>query len=365
MTLADIPGELSDLLVVGKRGPAAAADKLRDQLYAFSSDGQCTVSFEPASDRGNIRLIKGPEGELYQLNSEMGMVRLSSTDEVIVPPGKLEPTDLREPRYGRTATVYVGIQGSGADSFGRPIMDAAMDAHYVYVIPVVVSPDGGKAYTAAAKLRLLTNADPPYELVELYDDPPLVNDNQHRDSLREIELDTSGNLYVLNANSLNESDILWRYGKDGTIERLDLGIPDSDTYVPAPVAMHFSETTDMLYLASATIDPLDHQSTTIYGFSTLGALDLRKSFAIRGMKHVTGITEDLQTSTLWVAGFNMWDIPAYPNPTRPAFYHPYLARISLDNNDVMLLPLFDPSSHDLALPMSVVWTGTVDPSGLQ
>ncbi|HEC02027.1 MAG TPA: hypothetical protein ENI81_00695, partial [Phycisphaerales bacterium] len=129
MTLADIPGELSDLLVVGKRGPAAAADKLRDQLYAFSSDGQCTVSFEPASDRGNIRLIKGPEGELYQLNSEMGMVRLSSTDEVIVPPGKLEPTDLREPRYGRTATVYVGIQGSGADSFGRPIMDAAMDAH--------------------------------------------------------------------------------------------------------------------------------------------------------------------------------------------------------------------------------------------
>ncbi len=68
------------------------------------------------------------------------------------------------------------------------------------------------------------------------------------------------------------------------------------------------------------------------------------------------MTEDSQNAALWVAGFNMQNIPVYPNPTRPAFYYPHLARISLENDDVQLLPLFDPASHDLALPMSVLWT---------
>jgi hypothetical protein len=363
--LADVPSDLSDLLVVGKRGPAGPAEKLRDQLYTFSSAGQCTGSFEPASDRGNIRLIQGPQGELYQLNSETGLLRLDSTDEVIVPPGKLEPANLREPRYGKPATVYIGIQGSGSDTFGRPVLDAAVDADHVYVVPVVVSPVGRQVYTAAAKLKLLTGGAAPYELVELYDDPPLLNDNQYRDSLREIELDASGNVYVLNVHALNESDILWRYKPDGTVDRLDLGRPDGDTYVPAPIAMHVSKTTDMLYLASATTDPLDPESTVIYGFSTGGPITLEKSVVINGMQHVTCMAEDSQTGALWVAGFNMRNIPVYPNPTRSAFYYPHLARVSFENGDVQLLPLFDPASHDLALPMSILWTGISGPTTVQ
>jgi len=365
MAFANLPNDLSDLLVLGKQGPADAPSKLRDRLYTFANDGRYTGSFEPASDRGNIRLIQGSEGGLYQLNSETGLLRLDSTDEVIIPPGKLEPAGFREPRYNRSAAVYIGIQGSDADSFGRPILDAAVEANHVYVVPVVVSPNGGQAYTAAAKLKLLTEGTAPYELVELYDEPPLLHDNQYRDNLREIEFDSSGNLYVLNVNSLNESDILWRYRPDGTIDRLELGRPDGANYVPDPIAMHVSRTTDVLYLASAALDPLDPESTIIYRFSTLGAITLEKSIAIHGIQHVTSIAEDSQTAAIWVAGFNMRNIPLYPNPTQPAFYYPRLARVSFEYGNVWLESLFDPSSHDLALPMSILWTGAVERNAVQ
>jgi len=355
LSLVDLPGGLGDLLIAGKKGAADAPSKLKDGLYVFNSDGLCSGWFEPALDRCNIRLLKGPDNGIYQLNSETGLLRLDSTDEVIMPPGKIELTN--EPRYNKAATVYVGMQQQGSDSFGRPILDATLDADHIYVIPVVINPDGGEPYTAAAKLKLLDSGNPPYEVVTLYDDPPLLCDNQCRNNLREIELDNAGNLYVLNVNSLNESDILWKYDPNGTVERLDLGRPDTDSYLPAPVGMYASKTTDMLYLTSAEYNSLDSDSTVIYGFSTKGALALQRSITINGMQHVTGITEDPQTGTLWVVGFNMYNIPQYPNPTRTAFYYPSLAKITNDGNDIQLIDLFDPGSHDLALPMSIVWTG--------
>ncbi|MEE8488512.1 MAG: hypothetical protein V3S56_10105, partial [Gemmatimonadota bacterium] len=219
--LADVPSDLSDLLIAGKRGSTDAAGKLEDSLYVFDSAGESGGSFAPASNRCNISLVKGPDGQIYQLNSETGLVRLDGTDEVVVASTQIELAS--EPRDGKAATVYVGIQGEGSDSFGRPILDVAFDAEHVYVVPVVVSPDGGEPYTAVAKLKLSTG-----ELVELYDDAPPANDNQRR-NLREIELDSAGNLYVLNVHSLNESDILWRYGADGTVERVDLGRPGGNS----------------------------------------------------------------------------------------------------------------------------------------
>ena len=350
--------DLSDLLIAGKTSEMNAPSKLKDSLYVFDNAGQCTGSIEPASDRGNIRLVQGPDGENYQLNSETGLLRLDSSNTVIIPPGEIKLSDITEPRYNKSATVYVGIQDKGADSFGRPIFDAAFDAEYVYVVPVVVNPDGEDPYTAAVKLRLLDGADPPYEVVRLYDDPPLPNDNQYRNYLRELEIDNAGNLYVLNVHSLNESDILWRYKPDGTFDRIDLGRPDSDSYVPAPIGMYMSKSTDMLYLTSAAFNPVDSDSTIVYGFSTNGDMAIERTVTIIDLQHITGITEDPQTGTLWIAGFNMYNIPLYPNPTRPAFYYPYLAKIFLDSDDVRLIPLFDPDSHDLALPMSILWTGS-------
>jgi len=363
MVLANVPSDLSDLLMAGKRDSANAAGKLRDSLYVFDMAGESGGSFAPASNRCNISLVKGPDGQIYQLNSETGLVRLDGTDEVVIPSGRLELAN--EPRYNKSATVYVGIQGEGSDSFGRPILDVAFDADHVYVVPVVVNPDGGEPYTAAAKLKLSAGGDSPYELVELYDDAPLPNDNQHRNNLREIELDSAGNLYVLNVHSLNESDILWRYGADGTVDRVDLGRPDGGCYVPAPVGMHVSQTNGAVYLTSATYNQADPESTVVYKLSTQGALVLEKSITIDGLHHITGMTEDPTTGTVWIAGFNMHDIPQDPAPSQSAFYYPYLASISNVDDSVRVIPLFAPASHDLALPMSILWTGVAEQTRVQ
>ena len=350
--------DLSDLLIAGKTSEMNPASKLKDSLYAFNNEGQFSGSFEPSSDRCNIRLVQGPDGEIYQLNSETGLLRLDSSDTAIVPPGEIRLSNITEPRYNQSATVYVGIQDKGADSFGRPILDAALDSEYVYVVPVVVDPDGEEPYTAAAKLRLLDGANPPYEVVQLYDDPPLPNDNQYRNYLRELEIDSSGNLYVLNVHAINESDILWRYKPDGTFERIDLGNPDGDIYVPSPVGMYMSKTTDMLYLTSAAYNPDDPDATVVYGFSTDGVLSIERSVTVSGIQHITGITEDPQTGTLWVTGYTMYDIPLYPNPYQMAFYYPILAKIPAGGNTVEHMSLYNPGTHDLALPMSILWTGS-------
>lgn len=347
--------DLSDLLISGKTSEMNPSSKLKDSLYAFNNEGQFVGSFDPASDRCNIRLVKGPDGEIYQLNSETGLLRFDSSDTVIVPPGEIRLSNITEPRYNTSATVYVGVQDKGADSFGRPILDAALDSEYVYVVPVVVDPDGEEAYEAAAKLRLLEGASPPYEVVQLYDDPPLPNDNQYRNYLRELEIDNSGNLYVLNVHAINESDILWRYRPDGTFERMDLGNPDGDIYIPSPTGMYISKTTDMLYLTSAAYNPSDPEETVVYGFSTNGSLSLERSVTV-GIQNITCITEDPQTSTIWVAGFDMYGIPPYPNPYQMAFYYPILAKIPPGSDNVKHFLLYSPGNHDLALPMSILWT---------
>ncbi len=355
--VAGLPYELSDLLIVGKRGTSVPANKLRDQLYIFDRDGVYAGSSAPSPDRGNIRLVKGSAGDLYLVNSESGLVRLDETNESIVPPGALALTDVEEPRYHQPATLYVGLQEDGLDVFGRPILDAAVDMDYAYVVPVVVNPSDGEPYTAAAKLLLQPGAGTPYQVVQVYDEPPLPGDNQCRDALRELEIDGAGNLYVLNAHSLNESDILWRYAPDGTIERLDLGRPDSENYCPTPTAMYMSETTDMLYVASSRQNEDDIYTSLIHGYSTQGALTHARLIEIAGMQHVVDIAEDPATSSLWVLGFSMYYLPEYPNPTVPPFYYPCLASVGADSDRVEAQSLYDPGSHDLAFPLSIVWTG--------
>jgi hypothetical protein len=196
-------------------------------------------------------------------------------------------------------------------------------------------------------------------VVALYDDPPLPNDNQYRNHLREIEIDNAGNVYILNVHSLNESDILWRYAPDGTVERVDLGFAGGDSYVPAPVGMMASGNSEMLYLTSAVSNSADSDSTVIYCFSTNGSLILERTITVNGAQHITGITEDPQTGTLWIVGFNMYNIPAYPNPTRSAFYYPCLAKVPPNHDHAELIDLFEPDVHDLALPTSILWTGAI------
>jgi hypothetical protein len=76
------------------------------------------------------------------------------------------------------------------------------------------------------------------------------------------------------------------------------------------------------------------------------------------MQHVAGITEDPATGRLWVLGFSMYYVPEYPNPMTTPFYYPCLASVEPGNDHAHAQSLFDPGSHDLAFPLSIVWTGT-------
>jgi hypothetical protein len=346
------------LLIMGKRGRDAndvLTTKMEDRLYILDNQGQYKDEFELAANRGNTKLVMDPGGELYQLSYEKGLMRIIGGESVL-PSGRLPYA--QEPRYNMAATVSVGLQGDKENVWGRPVIDAAFDADgYLYVVPVVVHPVGEEAYLAAAKLELQDGQASPYNIIRLYDDPPLPGDNQERNSMREIEVDNKGNVYVTNSNHLNESDILWAFDSSTGVmkERLDLVVPYSDVNIPAPIALCASRYDSRLYLASTRNKP-DARSSVVYGLST-DTLGLERSITINGMGHITGITENPDTGSLWVAGFTMSNIPDYPNPSKPSFYHPYLAEIPYGSNGpVQAEPLS--TASDLALPMSILWTGS-------
>jgi len=364
----DIP--LDALLVTGKRGTSDLSARLDDNLYVFDVNGQYVDKLEPDPNHSNGKLVQDSAGEIYQVNHEKGLLQLSNGDRVIPPAGF--PIDI-DPRYGLPAQVSIGlgyeqIYSESDKAFiwvwvGRPILDAAFDADgYVYVVPVVVEPDGNEPYVVAAKLQLLDTENPPYRIVQLYDDPPPPGDNQYLNNLREIEIDRAGNLYVISTDKLNDADILWVYDTEsGQVKRrLMLGNRDGDCYLPAPVTMHVSNTKDRLYIASSQNNP-DANSDLLYVLSKQD-LNIVRTIEINGMGHITDITEDPITGTLWVVGFTMSKIPGYIDPNTEPFYDPYLAKIPYESNEpVEAMCLSDPilyPDNDLALPLSIIWTAT-------
>jgi hypothetical protein len=355
--IEELDASLSDLLILGKRKSVSSSPlglKLKDGLYVFDDEGDNLGCYAPEPDRCGIRLVQDTEGGLYQLNTENGMLQLYDPNEVIIPPGSVGVES--EPRYNTTATVYVCVQGDGEGATGRPILDAAFDEEYVYVVPVVVQPTNTSLspYTAAAKLELLDLGNPPYAVVQIYDDPPPPGDNQNRNNVREIEVDSAGNVYVLNVHRANEADTLWRYDPNGEIVSISLGNPSSPEYLPDPIGLYVSDTTDMVYAARGQYNPEDIYSTSVYGFSR-NNLSLERTITINGIQHVTGITEEPKTGTLWVLGFNMDEIPDWPLPGDPTFYDPYLAKIPYDSSTVDAVSILN-DSHDLAMPLSILWT---------
>jgi hypothetical protein len=343
---------LNNLLISGKRGDDDNDIKMKDRLYVFDSSYgyKQYIGLEP-NDRCNIRIVRGQGSVLYQINSEKGVLRLD-TGAQIVPPGQI-PYDANEPRYKQPAEVYAGIGGTDSAPYGRPVLDVAFDAdaNFVYVVPVVVVPNDNIPYAAAAKIQL----NPlPRRVVKLYDGNVLTNDNQleYRNSLREIEIDSSGNVYVTNANKMNASDILWKFEPNGLVRRLELypGDPCSPR-VRAPAGMCVSSAKNMLYIASSLRGEANPNSTVIQGFST-ATLAPARTITVSGMHHVTSIAEDPVTNALWAAGFNL-----NPNPITNTFYEPYLAKVPLDTNDVNALCML--GADDLAMPLSICWTGAL------
>jgi len=348
-----IPSDL--LLIAGKRGTNNDEGKLEDRLYMLDSQGQYMDWIEPAVPRGTAKLLLDSDNQLYELNIEKGVMRASDKKSV-VPPASFHLAS--DPRHNQEATVHVGLQNNGTRWWGRPLLDAAFDAEEgnLYIAPVVVAPAGQQPYTAVAQITLQKGSIPPYELVRLYDDPPLAGDNQKRNSISEVEVDDKGNLYVINSHYLNESDILWIYDIDsGSIKsRLDLTGHHSSVRIPAPTALFLSQHDSMLYLASAK-NPPQANSNTVYGLST-ETIELSRTITINNMGHITDIGENPATGTLWVVGFTMENIPEYLDSNGSTFYKAYMAKIPVDSEEsVQALPIS--GDHDLALPLSVVWTG--------
>ena len=385
-------------LVAGKMYDSSGGDTalkfLTDRLYGYDEMGGFKDWFEPVYDRANGRLVKDSDGALYQLNLEEGLIQLDNA-EVIIPPGQLSIAGPDEPRYELASDVYVGLQGSSGHWWGRPIADVAFDADaddLVYVVPVVVAPvgqDPNLAYTAAAKLQLLPGESPPYDIVRLYDDPNAASprDNRELTGLREIEVDDDGYVYVANAHSINESDILWVYDADtGIMEaRLPLDDPNhnNDIYIPAPTGLHVSDITGLLYLASSQTNP-EAGSASLYVISTEELIQSApeelnvQTVEINDMGHITDVTVEPATGSAWVLGFKMSATGMQHIPYQPtadiasAFYEPYIAEVPYQSTGPVdancLSDSYPGPSNDLALPLSIVWTGTakcggVDPDG--
>lgn len=375
------PAFKGQVLVLGKayRPGDPWGDFLSDCLYGLDQQGDpASGPFAMESHRANSKVVKDALGRLYQINLELGLIRLCEGSPIVVPSGTCPYA--KEPRYGQAATICVGFQERDG-MWVPPILDAAFDADgHVYVAPVVVVVPGHNCYSAVGKLQLRSTDNPPYEVVQLFYDSGGADEQEHRDNLREIEVDKDGYLYAINVCRLNENDILWVCDTStGTLQnRLVLNNPSNEVRIPAPAGMCISNTTGMLYLGSSLNQP-DARSTMIYAIpkddlvhSSLSPSSVR-SIEIEHMGHLTDITEDPSTGTLWVVGFSMPQIPSWPQNyympeqswlSKKPFYEPRLAKIPRDKWEgaepvgAQSLSDYSDPAFELAMPLSVVWIAT-------
>ena len=119
--------------------------------------------------------------------------------------------------------------------------------------------------------------------------------------------------------------------------------------IAAPTALCVSTRSTTLYLASAHRPPAA-TSTAVYRLDR-SDLSLQGSIEIRGMGHVTGITEDPATGTIWVIGFTM-DVPQRIDRATPLFTTPMLATVEPDRVDAVTAVRLE--AGGLALPLSIL-----------
>jgi len=370
------------LLIAGKRYDADQDDFLSDRVYGLDEDANlvCGPCASELSDQLNGKLVRDHEGQIYQVNLKEGLVRLSEGNSVVVVPNATFLNFAEEPRYHGLADVYVGRQNLST-SLERPIEDAAFDKDgYVYVTPVVVEPvQDQNTYVAVAKLELLDDScSPPYQVVQLYD-PMNPNDTLGPKYMNEIEVDDNGNLFGANVYHYDACDIyarrpaVWVYDTNGTTKkRFYLVDPNNEANsIHAPVALHVSNATGRLFLASSLNTP-EANSTSLYVMAKDDLLEASYGLddvnvvKVHHMGHITGITEDPMTGTVWVVGYSFWTMPSalemmeasfiYNEP----FYRPYVAQIPPGVTEVNAVCLSDYSGDepDLALPLSIIWTGS-------
>jgi hypothetical protein len=271
------------LIIAGKPGGAGIQ---QDYVYFEDSGGVClgsgvTNPQRPASTpasgnvyRSNGRLIKDGAGAIYQVHANQGLIQLDNATVAIGPRAFLN----YDVDSGPNCNVYVGVNDVGGGQFlGRPLLDVAFDPanpNIVYVVPVICIPlsDGNPStvempYRAAAKLQRTGGGN--YNLLKVYgyhppNDPTPVTISTDefenivlepdKQQVREIEVDSQGNVFVLAAQGFNRNDWLLVYDEGtGTSSerRIDLGSTALGS-IRGPTAMLVSEVNpNRLYLASS------------------------------------------------------------------------------------------------------------------
>ncbi|MHC4240199.1 MAG: hypothetical protein ACYSUC_10665, partial [Planctomycetota bacterium] len=259
-------GEPPSLFVCGMARSGVGTYVPDSYLYGVDSNGACVG--DPNEVEGDGRVFVDGDGNVYQINGNLGLVR-QDTGTVVVGPQVIDDGN---------NLVSIGFD----EGEGVLLSDAVFsrdDPNIVYIIPVQVDPqDGNCPYMAAAKLELTGGGS--YDVVRLYGKNPATDpcqsvtlttcdgdlvyepDVQHLD---EIEIDPYGNLFVLSAHLCNLNNWLLVYDESVGNES-EMRIPLSDSNLTGPTAMAVSLLCDNLYLASSA-NASNDLTAQVYRFS--------------------------------------------------------------------------------------------------
>jgi len=280
---------------------------------------------EPEFSASQTREQAALAGRLVIKGKSGGTQRLKNALYVFEPNGRyLHKTELAyddNEIINRCRLVYgsnivcVGIQKKGGDYYGRPVSDIVIKNGFAYVLPVVVAPETGEPFLAAAKLDL---SDTPYSVVAIYEGGEHFN---------EIEV-FGDDVYITNKE--NGNNALYKFGN--TAQRLDLDyIPDC--LLASPTGIIYVGTPERIY---------GHDEN----------LSIVRTIEIYGMQRITGLAEDAE-GTLWAVGYNLTEqVPEFPSEFDPPFYYPVMAQIPFDAPGATVYQVY---ADGLALPQSVEW----------
>jgi hypothetical protein len=387
--------ESAALIVLGNSSNSGLLEP-KSYFYGIDANGVCTADGNQAE--GNNRIVADSNGDIYQIDAYLGLVRLDTPPAVVVGPKK----DINY--EDSNSLVSVGL----SDGDELLLLDAVFkpgDPNIVYVVPVLVEPpeDEGCPYMAAAKLQLKGGGD--YDVLKLYGknpaDPCLgitlsdcngsvvyEPDVQH---LREIEIDSAGeNVFVLSVHWFYPNNWVLIYneetGNDSEV-RVWLSDPnDGEPNVIGPAAMVVSSFEENVYVASSIrgANDVNGLTTEVYRYSiektdgNATGLTFERIVEIncpepttnicdgawqlcepdRFVSEITSMTEDLGHGTLYVTGFTapkFKDDVNFPAYGVGFFTTPMLASFS-PYSDVQVEATAI-TGCDLALPVSIVWTG--------
>ena len=356
-TMAESVLTTSDLLILGKQGRDAGSElnKLRDGFFGFDTAFNNTGFTVPNYNRVNIRLISNANtpAQLYVLNGFNGLQSLDTEGQAttILSHGFYDVNDHLTASISR---VHLGIDATDPNNLsGRPIWDAVVRDDALYVVPAMVEQIDGSTFMVAVKIVKQSSQ---YIVTQVYDVRNCFSEslqNPALEGLREIEVDTDGNVYILNAHYLNESDQAFRFGTDGSLIHVSLNHPDDLNQTPDPLGLTVDSHNHLIYVASGQALSDGNAKIAVYHSSDLS---FKETLTVSGMSHVTDTTV-ASDGTLWVIGYRLGEFFDYPFPKAKsaAFYVPCLAKFGtgVTQADAHLL---NETPSDLSLPLSIVST---------